>query len=188
MADPMRDARLAASEKAVEHGDLMTEEHEAVNQMGADEARATCNDDALLARLGEKLDGGETTEGGVGDRLRLRVVDRLWLVGGIPLCEVSVVIDLFGIEVFCLFLVHGLNIIIVMWTEVERSGHIEGDLAVKPEALEPDSGDFFAALVEGTNLCSVQCKERVLGSIDEERIGEAGLTDCGDEEAMLRRE
>jgi hypothetical protein len=98
---------------------------------------------------------------------------------------VSVVIDLFGIEVFCLFLVHGLN---VMWTEVERSGHVEGDLAVKPEALEPDSGDFFAALVEGTNLCSAQRKERVLGSIDEERIGEAGLTDCGDEEAMLRRE
>jgi hypothetical protein len=77
MADPVRDARLGAGEKVVEHGDLMTEEHKAVDQMGADEACATCNDDALTARLGEKLDGGETTEGGVGDRLRLRVVDGL---------------------------------------------------------------------------------------------------------------
>jgi hypothetical protein len=41
-----------------------------------------------------------------------------------------------------------------VWTEVERSDHVEGDLAVKPEALEPNRGDFFAALVEGTNLCS----------------------------------
>jgi hypothetical protein len=77
MADPVGDARLGTGEKVVEHGHLMTEEHEAVDQMGADEACTTCDDDALTARLGEKLDRGETAEGGVGDGLRLRVVDRL---------------------------------------------------------------------------------------------------------------
>ncbi len=88
------------------------------------------------------------------------------------------VIDLFGIGTLCLFLIRGPN---VVWTEVQRSDHVEGDLAVKPEALEPDRGDFFAGLVQGTNLCSAQR----LGSIGVEGIGEAGLTDCGDEEAML---
>jgi hypothetical protein len=98
---------------------------------------------------------------------------------------VSVVIDLFGIGALCLFLVRGPN---VVWTEVERSDHVEGDLAVKPEALEPDRGDFLTALVEGTNLCSVQRKERILGSVDVERIGEVRLTDCADEEeAMMLR-
>jgi hypothetical protein len=98
---------------------------------------------------------------------------------------VSVVIEYFGIDVLCLFLVHGPN---VVWAEVERSDHVEGDLAVKPEALEPDRGNFFSSLVEGTNLCSTQRKERILGSIDVERTGEAGLTDFADEEAMLRWE
>ena len=94
------------------------------------------------------------------------------------------VIDLFGINVLCLFLVCRSN---VVWTEVERSDYVEGDLAVKPEALEPDRGDFIAALIEGTNLCSAQRKERILGPIDVERIGEAGLTDCADEGAILKR-
>ena len=107
------------------------------------------------------------------------------MVGGIPLCEVSVVIDLFGIDALCVFLVHRPN---VVWTEVERSDHVEGNLAVKPEALEPDRVDFIAALVEGTDLCSEQRKKRILGSIDGEKTGEVGLTDCGDDEAMLRWE
>lgn len=77
MADPVGDARFRTGEKVVEHGDLMAEEHEAVDQMGSDEACTTCDEDALTIRLGEKLDRGETAEGGVGDGLRLRVVDRL---------------------------------------------------------------------------------------------------------------
>jgi hypothetical protein len=185
MADPVGDARLETGEKVVEHGDLVTEEHEAVDQMGADEACATCDEDALTPRLGEKLNRGETAEGGVGDEQRLREVNRLELVSGIPLCEVSMVIGLFGIDALRLFLVRGQK---VVWTEVERSDHVEGDLAVKPEALETDRGDFFAALVEGSNLCSVQRKEHISGSTNGERIGRAVLTDCGDGdgEVMLR--
>jgi hypothetical protein len=64
-----------------------------------------------------------------------------------------VVIGLFGIDTLCLILVHGRN---VVWTEVERPDHVEGDLAIKTEALEPDRGDLVATLVEGTDLCSVQ--------------------------------
>jgi hypothetical protein len=84
---------------------------------------------------------------------------------------VSVVIEHFSIDALCLFLVRGPNIV---WTEVEGSDHVEGDLAVKPEALEADRGNFFAALVEGTNLRSAQRKERIfiLGSIwGEDRRG-----------------
>jgi hypothetical protein len=73
---------------------------------------------------------------------------------------VSVVFDLFGIDALSLFLVRRLN---VVWTEVKRSDHVEGDLAVKPEALEPDRGDFIATLVEGTNLCSAQQKDQYMG-------------------------
>ncbi len=77
MADPVRDARLGTGEKVVEHGDLVTEEHKAVDQMGSDEACTTCDKDALTAGLWEELDGGETAESSVGDGLRLRVVDGL---------------------------------------------------------------------------------------------------------------
>lgn len=87
------------------------------------------------------------------------------------------VIDLFGIDALRLFLVHGRN---VVWAEVERSDNVEGDLAVKPKALEPDRCDFIAGLVEGTNLCSAQRKV----GINRERIGEVRLTGC----AMLRWE
>jgi len=55
----------------------MTEKHETVDEVRADKAGATRDEDALAARLGEELDGGETTEGGVGDGLRLGVIDRL---------------------------------------------------------------------------------------------------------------
>lgn len=89
------------------------------------------------------------------------------------------VIGLFGIDAVCLSLVRSGN---VVCAEVEGSDHVEGDLAVKPEALETDRGDFFAALVEGTNLCA----RRVywVNRLGRE-IGEVGLTDCADEEAMV---
>jgi hypothetical protein len=85
-----------------------------------------------------------------------------------------VVIGLFGIDALCLFLARGRN---VVWTEVERSDHVEGNLAVKPEALEPNRGNFLAALVEGTNLSSAKRKGRqYLGLIDGER-NRRGRTD-----------
>lgn len=93
------------------------------------------------------------------------------------------VTGLFGIDAICLSLVRGRN---VVWTEVERSDDVEGDLTVKAKALEPDRGDFVAALVECTDLYSDGTQGAHIG-INRwgRKIGEAGLTDCGDEEAML---
>jgi len=68
-----------------------------------------------------------------------------------------------------------------VWAEVERPDHVEGDLAIKTEALEPDRGDLVAALVEGTDLCSVQLRL----STGEREIGGTRLTECTDDEAML---
>jgi hypothetical protein len=77
VADPVRDARFGAGEEVVEDGDLVAEEHESVDEMRADKACAARDEDALPAGLRKKLDGGETAEGGVGDGLRLGVIDRL---------------------------------------------------------------------------------------------------------------
>jgi hypothetical protein len=55
----MRDARLGTGEKVIEHGNVMSEEHKAVDQMGANEACTPCDKDALTAGLGEKFDRGE---------------------------------------------------------------------------------------------------------------------------------
>ena len=77
VADPVRDARFGAGKKVVEYGDLVAEKHESVDEVGADKACAARDEDALPAGLGEKLDGGETAEGGVGDGLRLGVIYRL---------------------------------------------------------------------------------------------------------------
>jgi len=71
-----------------------------------------------------------------------------------------------------------------VWTEVESPDHVEGDLAVKPEALKPDRGDLVAALIEGTNLCSASA----IGINRRGReIGGAQLTDCAVVEAILCR-
>jgi hypothetical protein len=64
MADAVGDARLGTGEKVVERGYLTTGEHDAVDQMGVDEACTTCDEDELTASTGEKLDRGK----------RLRVV------------------------------------------------------------------------------------------------------------------
>lgn len=40
----------------------------------------------------------------------------------------------------------------IVGTKVEGADDIEGDLAVKAEALKADSGDLVAILVDGLNL------------------------------------
>jgi len=55
----------------------VAEEHETVDEMGADKAGTTGDEDALAVRLGEKFYGRKAAEGGVGDSLRLGIVDRL---------------------------------------------------------------------------------------------------------------
>jgi hypothetical protein len=77
VANPVRHARFGTSEKVIEDGDFVAEKHETVDEMRADKACTASDEDALPAGLGKKLDGWEAAEGGVGDRLRLGVIDRL---------------------------------------------------------------------------------------------------------------
>ena len=45
--DPVADGRLGAGEEVVEHCNFVPEEHEAIDEMGADEASTTGDKDAL---------------------------------------------------------------------------------------------------------------------------------------------
>jgi hypothetical protein len=88
------------SEKVVEDSDLMTEEHQSVDQVRTDETSTTSDcpssasslfstrlptstqevgltQDPLSLRVGQKSDGGELSDGSVLDRVRFLVVDRL---------------------------------------------------------------------------------------------------------------
>jgi hypothetical protein len=73
----MRDARFGTGEEVVEHGDFVAKEHETIDEMRTNEAGAARDEDALPAGLGKKLDGREAAKGGVGNGLRLGVIDGL---------------------------------------------------------------------------------------------------------------
>ena len=47
MTDPMGNARLGTSKEVVDHGDLVTKEHETVDQMRTDKASTTGDENAL---------------------------------------------------------------------------------------------------------------------------------------------
>jgi hypothetical protein len=67
MANPMTDSCLGTSEKIIENGDLMPEEHEAINEMGADEAGPAGDEDTLAFGQRKKFDGREARECTVRD-------------------------------------------------------------------------------------------------------------------------
>ena len=171
----MADGRLGTSEEVIENGNFMAEDHETVNQMGTDKAGATGDKDALALRRREELDGGEAGEGGVGDGLDVRVVDRLGLVGTVSSCELCV----FHI-LFLLLAVGGrLCSHDIVGTEVERPQDIEGHFAVKTKALEANGGDDIAVLVESANL------RRSLVSTAEDNCGGLRVTSMAlDEKAI----
>lgn len=58
----MADGRFRTGEKIVEYGDLMAEEHESVNEMRTDEARAASYEDALAFRGLKKRHWGKARE------------------------------------------------------------------------------------------------------------------------------
>jgi len=47
MTDPVADGGLGASEEVIDDGDLMAQEHQAIDEMGPNETSATGNQDTL---------------------------------------------------------------------------------------------------------------------------------------------
>lgn len=77
VADPVANGGLGASEEVVDDCDFMTKDHETIDEMRSNESSASCDKDALALRGGKQLDGRETREGGIRDRVCLWVIDRL---------------------------------------------------------------------------------------------------------------
>ena len=144
----MTDGRFGASKEVVEDGDLMAEEHKAVDQVRADETGTTGDEDTLALGRREELDGREAGEGGVGDRLAVGMEDGLGLVGGVRAGELRV-LALLLLDVLVLFGVGGDD---VVRAEIEGAKDVEGDFAVEAEPLEADSVYDIAVLVEGADL------------------------------------
>lgn len=80
----------------------MAEEHEAVNEVRADETGTTSDEDAFALGRREKLHGREAGEGGVGDGLDVGMKDGLGLVRIVGSGELRV-LDLLLLNVLMLF-------------------------------------------------------------------------------------
>ena len=87
MADPVSDSGFGSGEKVVQDGDFMTEKHQTIDKMRADEACSTRHQDAHSRGRGKKFDGRETRERGVRYRMGIWMVDRFRLISGMALSE-----------------------------------------------------------------------------------------------------
>jgi len=65
VSDPVADGGLGAGEEVVQHGHVVPEEHEPVDEVRAYKPRTTGDEDAFPLRGREQLHGGETGQGGV---------------------------------------------------------------------------------------------------------------------------
>ena len=74
MANPMADGGFRASKEIIEDRDLVSEEHQTVDEVRPDESRSSSDEDTLSLVGGEQLDGRETAEGRVRDRVLAREV------------------------------------------------------------------------------------------------------------------
>lgn len=101
VANPVANGGFRTSEEVVEHGDFVAEEHQAVNEMRANETGTTGDEDAFALGWSEKPDGGEAGEGGVGDGLDVGVEDRLGLVRIVGPGELGV-LDLLLLDILVL--------------------------------------------------------------------------------------
>ena len=77
VSNPVADGRLRTREKIVNDGDFVPQEHETVHKMGTDEAGASCYQNAFPRRWGEKSHRRESREGGVRNRVRVRMKNGL---------------------------------------------------------------------------------------------------------------
>ena len=153
--DPVADSRLGAGEEVVKHGDFVSEEHEAIDEMRTDEASTTGDKDTLALRGRQEPHGRETRERGVRDRLRLGIVDGLRLVRLRTSGERGVV----GVRNLVLPR-RILRVLRVVRAKVQRAQGVDGDLRVEAEALEADGLDLLALVVDNVNLRTMSSTRR----------------------------
>lgn len=67
MTNPMANSGLGTSEKVIENCDIVTEEHETVNEMRANKTCTTGDKDTFTLRRREEFNGRETGKGSVRD-------------------------------------------------------------------------------------------------------------------------
>lgn len=77
VANPVRNGSPATGKEVVKDGDLVTQKHESVDQVGTNETGTTGDEDSLTLRVGEELDRGELGDSGVLDRVGVGIVGRL---------------------------------------------------------------------------------------------------------------
>ena len=66
----MRDSRLCTREEVVKHDHVVAHAHESVDEVAADKARATSDEDALPVSRRQALDSWESRGSGEGDGVR----------------------------------------------------------------------------------------------------------------------
>lgn len=77
VTDPVGDGSLGTSEEVVKDGNLVAEEHESVDEMGANKTSTAGHQDALPLGGREKLDGGEANQGRVRNGAGVSMEDGL---------------------------------------------------------------------------------------------------------------
>lgn len=150
VADPVADSGLGTSEEVVDDSDLVTQEHEAVDEVGSDKTSATGNQDTLALRWGQEFDGRETREGGVGNSVAVWMEDGLGLVGCKTLGEPGVQLCLLCILLREIGAARGGQD--VMRAKIERPEEVNGDFTVEAKPIETNGLDFSTRLVQDFDL------------------------------------
>ncbi len=161
VTNPVADGGFRSSEEIVEDGDFMTQEHQTVYEMRANEAGASSNEDALAVGWSKESNGSETSEGRVRDGVGIRMINRLGLILSVPLGKLGVLGLLVVGRRGCSTLTRHRDI---MGAQVESTKVVDGNLAVETESIETDGSDLFAVLVQGHDALKNKNDERAPSS------------------------
>ena len=149
VANPMADGGFGASKEIIEDRDLVSEEHQTVDEVRPDESRSSGDENTLSLVGGEQLDGRETAESRVRDGVLAREVYRVGLEVGVTVgdgCGILAILRCLRDGAIARCRDH------VVRAEVQGTDDVEQDLAVESKALEAHRRDFVAVLVECATL------------------------------------
>ena len=80
MAGPVIDSGFGTSEEVIDNRDLMSEEHQPIDQMRANKSSTARDEDALALGWRQKFDGWEAIKRGVRNGVIIGIMDSLGLV------------------------------------------------------------------------------------------------------------